>query len=73
MKEFNISRLNTHLGIIKLKGTTRFDRQTNQRSIMVFNLEIMGSDGWVKLDINHEQTQHMLKRLHNEIIAHLAL
>ncbi len=73
MEEFNISRLNTRLGIVKLTGTTSLDEQTNQQHITVHQLEIMGCDGWVELDVSHDQSKKMLKRLHSEIIAHLGL
>ncbi|MCL1146961.1 hypothetical protein AB4298_04325 [Shewanella sp. 10N.261.52.F9] len=73
MNDFSISRLNTSLGIVKLKGTSSLNEQTNQHRITVSQLEIMGSDGWVELDIYHPNSQKMIKQLEAEVTAHLSI
>ncbi|MCK8046112.1 hypothetical protein MSG37_14600 [Shewanella sp. 1CM18E] len=49
------------------------DSQATQHHIRVFQLEIMGSDGWVELEVSHHRSQQLIEQLDGEIDAHLGL
>ncbi|MCL1140281.1 hypothetical protein [Shewanella pneumatophori] len=73
MKDFTISRLNTRLGIFKLKGVVNSDSQATQQHIRVSQLEIMGCDGWVELEVGHHHSRQIIEQLDADISAHLGL
>ncbi|WP_220767847.1 hypothetical protein [Shewanella sp. MBTL60-007] len=66
MQKFSISRLNTSIGIIKLEGEIR------QGQIIAINqFSIMGTDGWLELDVPHQHTQELIQGLQDEVALHL--
>lgn len=66
MQKFSISRLNTSIGIIKLEGEIR------QGQIIAINqFSIMGTDGWLELDVAHQHTQELIQGLQDEVALHL--
>lgn len=65
--EFNISRLNTRSGIVKLSGKYCPD----VGEIKAERFDIMGTDGWVRLDLENDQTLKLLADIHHEVFHHL--
>ncbi|WP_299808681.1 hypothetical protein [uncultured Shewanella sp.] len=67
MASFNISRLNTKAGIVKLSGDLEL-----KGAIKISQLSIMGTDGWQALDISHQHSQNLIKQIKDELITHLS-
>jgi hypothetical protein len=68
MKKFNISRINTPLGIFRITGLW----DTTQIAAMKINLiEQMGTDGWVLLD--NAKIVHLISELMPILQAHLTI
>tara|TARA_Y100000588_G_C14143436_1_gene877213 strand:+ start:268 stop:477 length:210 start_codon:yes stop_codon:yes gene_type:complete len=63
---FEISRIHTPLGIFRVSGET-FDQHT----LVISQLEIMGTDGWLFLDIRSAQVANLIKQLRPHLQAHL--
>lgn len=68
MPTFNITRLHTKQGIFRLKGTQGYNQP---EKITIKEIEILGTDGWVILDLNNKKVLNLITSLHNEIIQHL--
>jgi len=69
---FSISRLNTHLGIIKVTGVWEpTPLGIVQAELQILTLDIMGTDGWVALDITRPKTLTLIDKLNSEILQHL--
>ncbi|MCG9728439.1 hypothetical protein L1D44_01010 [Shewanella sp. Isolate13] len=66
MQKFSISRLNTSIGIIKLEGEI-----CQGQIIAISQFSIMGTDGWLELDMAHQHTQTLIQRLQAEVVLHL--
>jgi hypothetical protein len=70
MKKFNISRINTPLGIFRITGLW----DTTQIAAMKINLiEQMGTDGWVLLDNSNAKIVHLISELMPILQAHLTI
>lgn len=67
--EFIINRLHTNLGIFRLKGTVA--KQGELTEFSVDSAEYMGTDGWQHLDLNKQESQKLLKQIHNDILGQL--
>ncbi|NQY64054.1 MAG: hypothetical protein HRT38_10045 [Alteromonadaceae bacterium] len=65
---FTITRLHTKQGIFRLKGMQDNDPP---EKIAITKIEILGSDGWVLLDLNHDKIINLIADLHDGIIQHL--
>ena len=70
MPTFNITRLHTKLGIFRLKG---IQGSVQLERITITEIEILGSDGWVILDLNNNKIINLITGLHNEIMLHLGV
>ena len=69
---FSISRLNTSMGIIRAKGEWPQNMLTmTSPELTIFTLDIMGTDGWVALDITLPDTLTVIDKLNSEILQHL--
>ena len=65
MKRFDISRINTELGIYRFSGgwcDNKFE---------VDSIEVMGTDGWVSLDITNQKVIKIVKELEPVLLDHL--
>jgi hypothetical protein len=69
MKAFSISRLQTSLGIFRLEG--KYEGAHSQQRVQLSRIEVMGTDGWVELDINFNSTQKLVIAINNEVVSHL--
>lgn len=63
---FEISRIHTPLGIFRVSGKV-FDRN----DLAISQLEIMGTDGWLFLDIQSKKVVNLIKQLEPHLLAHL--
>ncbi|ACA86133.1 hypothetical protein [Shewanella woodyi] len=69
---FTITRLNTSQGIIKATGEWNSDSLTmTENKLLIFTLDIMGTDGWVALDLTQSKTKMLLDELNDEVLLHL--
>ncbi len=70
MNNFNISRINTDLGIFRVSGLWCHE---NVRAILVNidSIEVMGTDGWVLLNQSSDRVIELLKELMPIFITHL--
>ena len=73
MTPFSISRLHTQQGIFRLTGHYCCDVPVNPESlnIEVETIDLMGTDGWVSLDLSATMTQQLLQQLEPELVNHL--
>ncbi|WP_394392420.1 hypothetical protein [Shewanella woodyi] len=72
---FTITRLDTPLGIIKVEGEWSWSNtvsatQTDAR-LSISSLDIMGTDGWVALDLKLPNTCALIEKLNVQIVEHL--
>lgn len=67
MEDFTISRIDTSEGIFRLSG--RWQQTPNK--LILAQLEIMATDGWQKLDLNHQTIIHLNNLIEEQIITHL--
>lgn len=65
MADFTISRIETSKGIYRLSGSW------NSNNFTISQIEGMGTDGWVPLDLTNTALQDLLQHLAPEFIAHL--
>ncbi|MDB0034830.1 hypothetical protein N9E78_00775 [bacterium] len=69
---FTVSRLNTSLGIIRVTGMWQPPTLTmTQAELLILTLDIMGTDGWVALNITLPDTLIFINKLNHEILLHL--
>ncbi len=69
---FTITRLNTSQGIIKATGEWNSDSLTmTENKLLIFTLDIMGTDGWVALDLKLPNTCALIEKLNVQIVEHL--
>ncbi|WP_434341080.1 hypothetical protein [Motilimonas cestriensis] len=73
MVQFSISRLHTSQGIFRLTGYHSCHDPVNPESVQieVESIDVMGTDGWVALDIKASKTQQLLQQIDPEIVSHL--
>ncbi|WP_041419933.1 hypothetical protein [Shewanella violacea] len=64
MTAFHISRIHTSKGIFRLSG---HEAQTLEISA----IEFMGTDGWVALNLNDENSRQLIISLEQEFLIHL--
>ncbi len=72
MVYFNISRINTDFGIFRVSGYWCF-KNPDLENIKVKSIEIMGTDGWVLLNITSETNVQLINNLMPLLLAHLLL
>ena len=65
-KTFEISRIHTPLGIFRVSGEV-----SDQNTMAISQLEIMGTDGWLFLDIQSAKVANLIKQLEPHLLAHL--
>jgi hypothetical protein len=65
-KTFEISRIHTPLGIFRVSGDV-----SDQKALAISQLEIMGTDGWLFLDIQSAKIANLIKQLEPHLQAHL--
>jgi len=70
MHNFNISRLNTDLGIFRLSGLSN-NEKIDSAKIDIITIEVMGTDGWVLLNQSSDNVIKLIKELMPIIQAHL--
>ncbi|MEZ8824056.1 hypothetical protein [Vibrio sp. 10N.261.55.A7] len=70
MREFSISRINTPLGIFRLKG--KIEDVASQATLTFTHVDIMGTDGWVALDTRASQTLEVIEKIRQDVINHLS-
>ncbi|USD30361.1 hypothetical protein J8Z24_19705 [Pseudoalteromonas sp. SCSIO 43201] len=64
--EFTITRIQTPIGIFRLKGLMP------ETAVLSFShAEFMGSDGWVEIDLESDGGRSILSRVEADIILHL--
>ena len=61
-----ISRIHTPLGIFRVSGEV-----SDQNTMAISQLEIMGTDGWLFLDIQSAKVANLIKQLEPHLLTHL--
>ncbi|WP_299004142.1 hypothetical protein [uncultured Shewanella sp.] len=69
MPAFNITRIHTPNGIFKLTGKTVTD--TGSTKLQIDTLDILGTDGWITLDIKARHTQRLIHLIEADCIEHI--
>jgi len=69
---FNISRINTELGIFRVSGDWCF-KIPDVENINLKSIEVMGTDGWVLLNITSEKNSQLINNLLPLLLSHLLL
>ncbi|PKF61246.1 hypothetical protein CW745_11480 [Psychromonas sp. psych-6C06] len=62
---FHISRLTTNQGTFQITG------QNNRVSFNIKRLLMMGTDGWVELDLDKQKVQQLILLISENITNHL--
>lgn len=70
MDNFNISRINTDLGIFRISGLW-CNGNLEPSKIDIESCEVMGTDGWALLDLSHDDVINLIRELTAAILAHL--
>ncbi|MAD90428.1 MAG: hypothetical protein CMK64_12045 [Pseudoalteromonas sp.] len=65
-QSFEISRIHTPLGIFRVSGEV-----SDRNDLAISQLEIMGTDGWLFLDIQSKKVDNLIKQLEPHLLAHL--
>ncbi|MBW8183719.1 hypothetical protein [Shewanella nanhaiensis] len=69
---FTITRLDTPLGIIRATGQWAPNTPTvTGAKLFISTFDIMGTDGWVALDIKLPKTSALINELNDKILHHL--
>ncbi|WP_064791675.1 hypothetical protein [Shewanella woodyi] len=72
---FTITRLDTPLGTIRVEGEWSWSNTVSATQtdaiLSVSSLDIMGTDGWVALDLKLPNTSTILEKLNVQIVEHL--
>lgn len=67
--QFEISRIDTKLGIFRLAGRLLFN--ATEANIHFSRVEFMGTDGWRGLNLDSTPSKSILSEIEPEIIEHL--
>jgi len=70
VNNFNISRINTDLGIFRISGFC-CDERLETSKIIIESIEVMGTDGWALLNLSHDDIINLINELTPKIIVHL--
>jgi len=70
VNNFNISRINTSLGIFRVSGLWYYESLESFK-IDIDSIEIMGTDGWVMLNQSSDDVINLIKELTPILLAHL--
>ncbi len=70
MNNFNISRLNTNLGVFRVSGLWCHEN-VPALLINIDSIEVMGTDGWVLLNQSSDHGLNLVKELTPIFITHL--
>ena len=68
MTAFTITRLHTDQGIFKASG--QWDNEN--KSVQVTELAMMGTDGWVNLNLEQPPVIDLVANLRDDFIQHLS-
>ncbi|WDE09839.1 hypothetical protein [Thalassomonas haliotis] len=68
---FNISRIDTSLGIFRLTGHC-CSKSCAPADLCVEKIEILGTDGWLVLALETDRVRDLIRDLAPELLAHLA-
>jgi hypothetical protein len=72
MQLFNVSRINTDLGVFRVSGVWCF-KQPEVENISLKSIEVMGTDGWVLLNKTSESNSQLINDLLPLLLSHLLL
>ncbi len=70
MKLFKVSRIHTDFGIFKVSGEWSV-KKTIAENIKIHSIEVMGTDGWVLLDLNNCRSAELISKLQPLLLSHL--
>lgn len=70
MREFTINRLHNDHGIFRISGHIDTNFVDND-DLEITSLDIMGTDGWMALDVGHPNTQATIKKIAASVLVHL--
>jgi hypothetical protein len=70
VNNFNISRINTPLGIFRVSGLWSYEN-IPALHINIDSIEVMGTDGWVLLNQSSDHVIELVKELTPILIIHL--
>jgi len=65
-QSFEISRIHTPLGIFRVSGEV-----SDKNALAISQLEIMGTDGWLFLDIQSKKVANLIQQLEPHLLTHL--
>ncbi|KZN35214.1 hypothetical protein N480_19410 [Pseudoalteromonas luteoviolacea S2607] len=68
MKQFHITRLQTRIGTLRLTGALGCSPSV---PIIYHKVEIMGTDGWLELDLSSNSVKHALTQIEHTVLEHL--
>lgn len=72
MQRFEISRIDTRLGIFRVNGYwCSKDVNDFTSNLKIKTLELMGTDGWVLLDHSSSQIIHLIEDIKQILLEHL--
>ncbi|WP_299495060.1 hypothetical protein [uncultured Shewanella sp.] len=73
MPRFNITRIHTPNGIFRLTGHIVQSAlpTSNSPALHIKHLDILGTDGWIALNIATQQTQALIHLIEEECIQHI--
>lgn len=63
--DFNISRLNTNVGIFRLSGVI-----SDNNIVFFYHADFMSTDGWQEVDIKSEGGSRLLKQVEVDVLKH---
>ncbi|MBQ4810877.1 hypothetical protein J8M20_05995 [Pseudoalteromonas luteoviolacea] len=70
MKPFHITRLKTSIGILRLTG--ELGNSQLRGGIIYHKVEVMGTDGWLELDLSSNSVKNALTQIEHVVLAHLS-
>ncbi|KZN45850.1 hypothetical protein [Pseudoalteromonas luteoviolacea] len=69
MKQFHITRLQTSIGTLRLTG--ELGNPQLRDSINYHKVEMMGTDGWLELDLSSNSVKNALTQIQHMVLDHL--
>lgn len=70
MREFQISRIHTSIGIFRLAGSLELSH--GAVNVNYDSAAFMGTDGWCELNLESVKVLELLARIQNEVVEHLS-
>lgn len=68
---FTITRLDTPWGMFRIDGYWLDEETATARQLRIEQLCMMGTDGWVSLDLEVREVVSLVAKLTPEVLAHL--